>query len=75
MIFLRQVLFQSLKELLDYEGNVEETFMQAFQISYQDVFGTNLTHVLKKDGEQVPVTNENRKVNSICHLAHLRKSS
>ena len=39
--------------MLDYEGDVEETFMQTFQISYQDVFGATLSHELKERGEQI----------------------
>ncbi|XP_022250227.1 probable E3 ubiquitin-protein ligase HECTD2 isoform X2 [Limulus polyphemus] len=48
-----------LKELLVYEGNVEEDFCMNFQVSVAE-FGDVKTHVLKPDGENIPVTNENR---------------
>ncbi|XP_076315726.1 putative E3 ubiquitin-protein ligase HECTD2 [Tachypleus tridentatus] len=48
-----------LKELLAYEGNVEEDFCMNFQVSVEE-FGEVKTHVLKPDGENIPVTNENR---------------
>ncbi|TNN32105.1 Ubiquitin-protein ligase E3A [Liparis tanakae] len=55
------VLFQSLNELQDYEGNVEEDMMITFQISHTDLFGNPLTHDLRENGDQIPVTNDNRK--------------
>nr|XP_042904341.1 probable E3 ubiquitin-protein ligase HECTD2 [Parasteatoda tepidariorum] len=48
-----------LRELLTYEGNVEEDFCMNFQVSVEE-FGGIKTHVLKTDGENLPVTNENR---------------
>lgn len=57
-----QVLYQSLKELLEYEGNVEEDMMITFQISQTDLFGNSLMYDLKEGGEKIPVTNDNRKV-------------
>ena len=45
--------------MLDFDGNVEETFAQSFQISYKDVFGSTITHDLKPDGASIPVTNDN----------------
>ncbi|GBN62632.1 putative E3 ubiquitin-protein ligase HECTD2 [Araneus ventricosus] len=48
-----------LRELLSYEGNVEEDFCMNFQVSVEE-FGGVKTHVLKADGENIPVTNENR---------------
>ncbi|XP_043927749.1 ubiquitin-protein ligase E3A [Protopterus annectens] len=56
-----QVLHQSLKDLLEYEGSVEEDMMITYQISHTDVFGNLLMYDLKESGEKVPVTNENRK--------------
>lgn len=55
------VLHQSLKDLLEYEGSVEEDMMITYQISHTDVFGNLLMYDLKESGEKVPVTNENRK--------------
>lgn len=57
-----QVLHQSLKELLEYEGNVEEDMMITFQISQTDLFGNPLMYDLREGGDKIPVTNDNRKV-------------
>ncbi|XP_072171197.1 ubiquitin-protein ligase E3A-like [Diadema setosum] len=54
------VLYSSLKALLDHEGNTEEAFMMNFLISYTDVFGNTITHDLKENGADIPVTTENR---------------
>lgn len=58
----RQVLFQSLKDLLAYEGSVEDDMMITFQISQTDLFGNPMMYDLKENGDKIPVTNENRKV-------------
>ncbi|XP_066435273.1 ubiquitin-protein ligase E3A isoform X2 [Eleutherodactylus coqui] len=55
------VLYQSLKDLLEYEGNVEEDMMMTFQISQTDLFGNPLMHDLKENGDKIPITNDNRK--------------
>ncbi|MEE6470515.1 hypothetical protein FKM82_008991 [Ascaphus truei] len=55
------VLYQSLKELLEYEGSVEDDMMITFQISQTDLFGNPLMHDLKENGDKIPITNENRK--------------
>lgn len=57
-----QVIANSLQNILDYEGDVENTFLCSFAISYTDVFGSVLTHELMENGKDIPVTNENRKV-------------
>lgn len=64
MIFtcVGKVLYQSLKELLEYEGSVEEDMMITFQISQTDLFGNPLMYDLRENGDKIPVTNENRKV-------------
>ena len=48
--------------MLDFEGDVENTFMQTFRISYTDVFGATLSHDLKDNGDDVKVTKQNRQV-------------
>lgn len=48
-----------LRELLAYEGNVEEDFLMHFEASVEE-FGEVKTHVLKETGEHIAVTNENR---------------
>ncbi|KAK5870264.1 hypothetical protein PBY51_024916 [Eleginops maclovinus] len=53
-------LYQSLKELLEYSGDVEKDMMLTFQISHMDLFGSPILYDLKEDGEEIPVTQENR---------------
>ncbi|KAM8872837.1 ubiquitin-protein ligase E3A-like isoform 2-T2 [Synchiropus picturatus] len=55
------MLHQSLRELLAYEGSVEEDMMITFQISQTDLFGNPLMYDLRENGDKIPVTNENRK--------------
>ncbi|XP_033836447.1 ubiquitin-protein ligase E3A [Periophthalmus magnuspinnatus] len=55
------VLHQSLKELLEYEGSVEDDMMITFQISQTDLFGNALMYNLRENGDKIPVTNDNRK--------------
>ena len=58
-----QTLAKSLQELLDYtEDDIEEVFMQTFQIGYKDVFGSTLTHDLKENGSQINVNQQNKHV-------------
>lgn len=42
--------------LADDESDMEEVYMQSFEITYRDVFGNVLPHELKVNGGQVPVT-------------------
>lgn len=60
--FVLQVLYQSLKGLLEYTGNVEEDMMLTFQISHTDLFGNPVLYNLKEQGDQIAVTKENRQV-------------
>ncbi|KAK2149458.1 hypothetical protein LSH36_451g01060 [Paralvinella palmiformis] len=53
-------LAKGLMELLEYDGDVEEMFMQTFCVSYTDVFGSTITQQLKTNGDRIPVTNDNR---------------
>uniref|UniRef100_A0A8C7KDM7 Ubiquitin-protein ligase E3A n=1 Tax=Oncorhynchus kisutch TaxID=8019 RepID=A0A8C7KDM7_ONCKI len=55
------VLYQSLRELLEYEGDVEEDMMITFQISQTDLFGDPITYDLKENGDKIPVNADNRK--------------
>ena len=51
--------------MLEYEGDdLEDVFMQSFQVSYKDVFGCDLTHELKEKGADVHVNQQNKKVSS-----------
>ncbi len=56
------MIYNSLKSLLQYEGDVEEEVMMNFVISYTDVFGNTISHSLKEDGENIQVNNDNREV-------------
>lgn len=56
-------VYKSLKNILDYDGDdIEDVFMQTFQISYQDVFGHVHVHDLKKDGDRIFVNQSNKQV-------------
>lgn len=52
-------LAQGLKDLLEYDGDVEDDFCMTFQVSVTE-FGQTRTHNLKPGGDKIPVTNENR---------------
>lgn len=56
------VLAKNLQEMLDYRGDdFEDVFMQTFQISYKDVFGNLINHELKENGDDIPVTQSNKR--------------
>uniref|UniRef100_A0A672GQF9 Ubiquitin-protein ligase E3A n=1 Tax=Salarias fasciatus TaxID=181472 RepID=A0A672GQF9_SALFA len=46
--------------LLEHTGNVEEDMMLTFQISHTDLFGNPVLYDLKDQGDQIPVTEDNR---------------
>lgn len=49
--------------MLEYTGSdLEEVYYQTFRICYQDVFGNNIFHDLKENGDNIFVTQENKKV-------------
>lgn len=57
------VLYRSMQSILDYDDtDMEEVFMQTFQISYKDVFGNTLTHDLKPNGDNIYVNQDNKQV-------------
>ncbi|XP_047121045.1 ubiquitin-protein ligase E3A isoform X1 [Schistocerca piceifrons] len=57
-----KALYKGLTELLEYEGeDMEETFLQTFRICYQDVFGATLYHELKESGDEIYVSQDNKK--------------
>ncbi|XP_015831983.3 ubiquitin-protein ligase E3A isoform X2 [Nothobranchius furzeri] len=60
MFVLLQVLHQSLKGLIDYTGSLEHDMVLTFQISHTDLFGNPILYNLKEQGDQIPVTKENR---------------
>lgn len=56
-------LHRSLSEVLAYEGDdMEEVLMLTFRISYEDMFGSVLTHDLREDGDSIAVGQENKRV-------------
>ncbi|XP_072352821.1 ubiquitin-protein ligase E3A-like isoform X1 [Scyliorhinus torazame] len=55
------ILYRSLKDILEYEGNLEEDMMITFQVSYSDLFGVPIIHNLKENSDEIPVTNQNKK--------------
>lgn len=55
--------------MLEYEGeDLEDVFMQPFQIGYKDVFGCDLTHELKEKGADIHVNHSNRQVSLLCNV-------
>ena len=55
-------VWKGLQELLAYEGDdMEEVFMQPFQINYTDLFGSVITAELKDGGAEIMVNQENKK--------------
>ena len=52
-------LGRGLQSLLDFEGDVESTFLRSFDVEY-DYYGELRRHELKPGGSQVAVTNDNR---------------
>eukprot|EP01025_Chloroclados_australasicus_P013961 TRINITY_DN16532_c0_g1_i7.p1 TRINITY_DN16532_c0_g1~~TRINITY_DN16532_c0_g1_i7.p1 ORF type:complete len:1416 (+),score=180.93 TRINITY_DN16532_c0_g1_i7:478-4248(+) len=52
-------LGKGLQQLLEFDGDVENTFMRDFTIQ-QSVFGEVITKELKPGGANIPVTSENR---------------
>ncbi|KAK0162893.1 hypothetical protein PV327_006626 [Microctonus hyperodae] len=55
-------LYRTLTEMIDYTGDdMPETFMQTFRVGYKDVFGSVLFHELRENGDEIYVTQENKK--------------
>ncbi|XP_026765409.2 ubiquitin-protein ligase E3A [Galleria mellonella] len=55
-------LYRGLKDMLEYTGDdLEEVYYQTFRICHQDVFGNNIFHDLKENGDSIFVTQENKK--------------
>jgi ubiquitin-protein ligase E3 A len=55
----KPTLARGLQQLLEFEGDVQDTFCLIFQVE-TEVYGHRETYDLKPDGENIPVTNENR---------------
>lgn len=56
---LRPSLARGLRQLLEYEGNVQETFCRDF-VAEVSVYGSNIEVPLYEGGQKRPVTNSNR---------------
>jgi len=54
-------VWRGLQDLLEYQGDdMEEVFMQPFQASYTDLFGSTITADLKEGGGEVTVCQANK---------------
>ncbi|XP_026491337.2 ubiquitin-protein ligase E3A [Vanessa tameamea] len=54
-------LYNGLKDMLNYTGSdLEEVYYQTFRICYTDVFGSNIFHDLKENGDDIFVTQDNK---------------
>jgi len=58
---LDPVLYASLYELLNCDDDVQEIYCYTFSISYRDIYGDEKLVSLMENGDQISVTNENRK--------------
>ncbi|XP_032229698.2 probable E3 ubiquitin-protein ligase HECTD2 isoform X2 [Nematostella vectensis] len=67
-------LARGLKELLSYEGDVENDLCQTFQVSFTS-YGEVVTHNLKPKGDTIPVTNTNRQEYVQLYVDYLLNSS
>lgn len=54
-------LASSLNHLLEYDGDVKEEFMLKFEVSYHEADDSVKTVPLKRNGQNIDLTNENRK--------------
>ena len=45
--------------MLDFEGSVEDTFGQTFEVEMESQLGERIPVQLKPEGNLIPVTNEN----------------
>jgi hypothetical protein len=54
--------------MLEFEdaAKFQESFMINFEVSYQDMFGTECKRELKEGGKNIAVTMENRQVCAAC---------
>jgi len=58
----KPTVWKGLNELLNYTGDdMEDVFMQPFQVSYTDLFGSTITVDLKEGGSNTMVNQDNKK--------------
>jgi len=67
-------LVVGLQKLLAFEGNVEDIYGHTFQIQYE-YFGEQRTHNLKDNGNNIPLTNENRQDYVNLYVKYLLEDS
>ncbi|KAG0575477.1 hypothetical protein KC19_5G006600 [Ceratodon purpureus] len=70
---LQPQVAKGLEELLVYEGDVESTYCQTFQVTYE-YFGEMKTHDLVEGGD-IPVTNDNRERYVDLYVKYLLEDS
>lgn len=70
----RPRLARGLKQLLDFEDDVEQTFMRTFVVEVEK-YGSRYEVPLCKGGENLPVTNKNRREYVDLYVRHLLDSS
>ena len=70
----RPALAKGLKSLLEYDGNVEETFCRDF-VAEVDRYGQKMEVPLCPDGQNRPVTNSNRKEFVDLYIQYLLDTS
>jgi len=58
----KQSVWKGLNDLIEYSGeDMEDVFMQPFQISYTDLFGSMITTDLKEGGADIIVSQANKR--------------
>ncbi|XP_067657511.1 probable E3 ubiquitin-protein ligase HECTD2 isoform X1 [Haliotis asinina] len=60
LMHVKPAVAKGLKDLLEYEEDVEEDFCLTFEVSNSE-YGSMKTVLLKPNGDNIPVTKENRK--------------
>ncbi|XP_072942235.1 ubiquitin-protein ligase E3A [Epargyreus clarus] len=69
-------LYNGLKDMLQYnEDDLQEAYYQTFRIGYRDVFGNNIFHDLKQNGDSIFVTQDNKKEFAELYADFLLNSS
>lgn len=67
-------LGKGLRQLLEFDGNVEDVFQRNFEYSYE-IFGEVKTVELKPGGSSVPVTNANREEYVALYVEYIMSRS
>jgi E3 ubiquitin-protein ligase HECTD2 len=70
----RPALAKGLRDLLEFDGDVEETYCRDFVASV-DRYGAVVDTPLKPNGDSIPVTNENRREYVDAYVRHVLDTS